>query len=66
MLVARLLEPRSTSKRVGWYQPNLLGSCIQKRLKYEKKAKSVGGRDKLLVKSTDIEQGNAQKQMLLE
>jgi len=41
-------------------------SCIQKRLKYEKKAKSLGGRDKLPVKSTDIEQGNAQKQMLLE
>lgn len=65
MLVDRLLEPSYISQCAVLYQTNLLGSYIQKKLKYEKKEKSVTAGKQFLIKIIDARKKNSQKQALL-
>lgn len=53
MLVDRLLEPSYISQCAVLYQTTLLGSYIQKKLKYEKKEKSVSAGKQFLIKIID-------------
>lgn len=65
MLVDRLLEPSYISQCAVLYQTTLLGSYIQKKLKYEKKEKSVSAGKQFLIKIIDARKKNSQKQVLL-